>query len=365
LPVRDAGPDIIERGTITTFNSHDDEWAAFMANTRAPTAPVRRPRRRALIIVATLAVVVATIWIATQHGASASARPTAGFRCGPYLNYPDLKPGHAGATSTTFSGYRATYATSLPVTTTDPTLSGMPFPGVLTLTHGTQHWTLARPAGQRIGQLGGICVIRFKSESHPAVMVEGFSGGAHCCMVPVLYSFDATTSTYAKVLDMSAAKFTGAMKFDPNDGYVAKTVGGQVVLETGDGVFPYYFGCYACTPAPIHLEVLRGPRLVDVTGEHPQFVEANAHQLWISVVSEENGADGYYGLFGSLAAWTAEQCTIGRGASAWSQVRVLESKGVLSDQHYYQGTFMTRGSFVPTLKAFLMKNGYCRGQIPS
>jgi hypothetical protein len=340
-------------GAITTINGHDDEWAAFMANTRAPAVPVRRPRRRALIIVATLAVVVATIWTATQHGASASARPTAGFRCGPYLNYPDLKPGHAGATSTTFDGYTATYTATLPVTTSDPTLSGMPFPGLLTLTHGAQHWTLARPVGQRIGQLGGICVIRFKSESHPAVMV------------PVLYSFDATTSTYAKVLDLSAANFKSALKFDPNDGYVAKTVGGQVVLETGDGAFPYYFGCYACTPAPIHLEVLRGPRLVDVTGEHPQFVESNARQLWSSVASEENGADGYFGLFGSLAAWTAEQCTIGRGASAWSQVQVLQSKGVLSDQHYYRGTFMTKGSFVPTLKSFLLKNGYCRGQFRS
>ncbi len=336
-----------------------------MANTFEPAAPSRRPLRRALVLVATLAVVVATIWTATQHDASASASPTAGFRCGPYLNYPDLKPGHTGSTSTAFGGYTATYTATLPVTTTDPALSGMPFPGVLTLTHGAEHWALAHPDGASIGQLGGICVIRFKGESRPAVMVEGFSGGAHCCMVPVLYSFDATTSTYAKVLDMSAANFKSAMKFDPNDGYVAKTVGGQVVLETGDGVFPYYFGCYACTPAPIHLEVW-GPRgMLDVTGQHPQFVEANAHQLWSGVVSEENGADGYYGLFGSLAAWTAEECTIGRGASAWSQVQVLQSKGVLSDKHYYQGTFMTKGSFVPTLRSFLLKHGYCGGQIPS
>ena len=133
---------------------------------------------------------------------------------------------------------------------------------------------------------------------------------------------------------------------------------------SSDGVFPYYFGCYACTPAPIRLEAFHGRGLVDVTAQHPDFVEANARRLWRSVAAGENGGDGYYSMFGTLAAWTAEECTIGRGASAWSRVRGLQRRGVLSDQHYYRGTFMTKGSFVPTLKSFLFKNGYCLNQIP-
>ena len=323
----------------------------------------RRPRRR-LVLVAALTVVTATAWGASHRDASASVRPEPGFRCGPFLNYPTLKPGQTGSFSTTFDGYRATYTATRPVRSKDSYFSGMPFPGRLTVTHHSDHWTMSRPEGRHIGQLGGICVIRFAHASHPVVMVEGFSGGAHCCMVPVIYSYDRSHSTYAKVLDMSRARFTSAMKFDPNEGYVARTVGGAVVLETGDGVFPYYFGCYACTPAPVHLEALRGHALVDVTAPHPAFVGADARQLWRSVVSEENGAHRYYGLFGSLAAWTAEECTIGRGTSAWTRVQRLARRGVLRDQNYYRGTFATTGSFVPTLRAFLLRNGYCRGQLP-
>jgi len=98
-----------------------------------------------------------------------------------------------------------------------------------------------------------MCVIAFQREQDPGVMVEGFTGGAHCCEVPVIYLFDHGDNRYVKVLDMSPNHYQDPHAFDDNEGFIPTVVGRHVLLQTGDDQFAYAFvvtparNCHSCS----------------------------------------------------------------------------------------------------------------------
>jgi hypothetical protein len=104
-----------------------------------------------------------------------------------------------------------------------------------------------------------------------------------------------------------------------------------------------------------------GPNgLVDVTLQHRSLVAAAARSIWKSVqaATVQTGV----GPFGLLPAWVADECALGRGATAWSRIEQLQRKGELSNALYRLETY-ANGSYVDQLKAFLLRNDYCIGQI--
>jgi hypothetical protein len=92
-----------------------------------------------------------------------------------------------------------------------------------------------------VAQINVMCVIAFQRERHPGVMIEGFTGGAHCCEVPVIYLFNHAENRYVKVVDMSPNDYKDPHAFDDNGGFIPKVVGHQVLLQTGDDAFAYAF----------------------------------------------------------------------------------------------------------------------------
>jgi hypothetical protein len=212
-----------------------------------------------------------------------------------------------------------------------------------------------------------MCVIAFQPEVDPGVMIEGFTGGAHCCETPVIYLFNHTENRYVKVVDMTPIDFENPHAFDSNGGFIPKVVGHQVLLQTGDDAFDYAFSCYACGIDPIVLDSVGFGGLTDVTLQHPPQVKANAAEIWKyaeGAVKAEGAADPRTipFPFGFVAPWVADECALGHGASAWSEVEQLSREGKLSNALYYQAT-MTHHSFVPYLHSFLLRHDYCVGQI--
>lgn len=224
---------------------------------------------------------------------------------------------------------------------------GMAFKGTVTVSEPHHVWHVPAPASTKLDVIDQPCLIRFAHEGHPAVLSEGYSGGAHCCELPVLDSHSLSTR-YVKVLDLSNLNTKSPVKFDPNEGFVPKAVENQVLLETQDGAFAYRFGCYACTPMPIRLDGFNERRLVDVTSQYSTLVRAEVAKLWSEVKSaiktETVSPDG--GAFGPIAAWVADQCTLHHGQSAWASVLAFRREGKLSDAAYHLAAFTTR-SFVP------------------
>jgi hypothetical protein len=208
------------------------------------------------------------------------------------------------------------------------------------------------------------------TSSRPALLVETYSGGAHCCFDAVLYAAPTRTAPYAVALLESlteSGQSTGPheIPYDPNQGVVPRVLGNRTVLFGGDGIFPYTFGCYACTPSPLVISALRGTRVVNVSASYPLQMRHDAVLLWSDVRASLSPSSGYASLFGSLAAWTADECTLHLGGSAWREVENLAAKGYLSDARYHQAIFLPKGSYLPDLDHFLLTHGYCQGQIPA
>jgi hypothetical protein len=337
-----------------------------MVEKASPNRPISL--RYAAIAFATVVVIGAVALGITRSSGSSLTVMNAGYKCVPGPSIPQLKPGQSGSFTQSYGSFTATFRATMPATAPANGLDvGMPFNGTLTMTQGGTSWTLPRPANTNNSKINVMCVIAFQPEKYPGVMVEGFTNGAHCCEVPVIYLFDRTENRYVKVVDMSPNNDRDPHAFDDNEGFIPKVVGNQVLLTTGDGRFNYAFGCYACEVLPIVLDSVGTGGLTDVTAQHPSLVAANARATWKyvlgSVKAETAKVPRFIPLpFGFVAPWVADECVLGRGASAWSAVLRLQREGKLSDALYHEYA-TNHASFVANLHSFLLRDDYCTGQI--
>ena len=308
-------------------------------------------------------VVIAVVVLALSRSAPTPIRVLAArYNCVPTSKIPQLQmnfPG--GEISTTYGGFTAAFHASILATSAGAAFGiGMPFKGTLTMSEGGKSWVLPRPSNPRESAIDALCVIAFHREKFPSVMIEGFTGGAHCCEVPVIYSYNRAENRYVKVVDMSPNNYKDPHAFDANQGFQPLVAGGQVLLRTGDDRFDYAFDCYACSASPIVLDSVEADGLTDVTLQHPAQVTTDAASIWrgAQTTAAQNGS----GAFGLLPAWVADECALDRGAAAWSTILGLAREGKLSDALFYQET-LNHGSYVAKLHAFLLRNDYCVGQI--
>jgi hypothetical protein len=296
----------------------------------------------------------------------------ASYKCVPGALIPQLNPGQSATLTASYGGFTATFHSTMPAmaSVNGPDV-GMPFKGALELTRGGQHWNLPPAATTKDSQINAMCVIAFQREQYPGVMIEGFTGGAHCCEVPVLYRYSTTQNTYVKVLDMSAKHYRDPHAFDGDGGFIPKVVGNQVLLTTGDERFGYAFGCYACSTDPIVLDTVGARGLTDVTAKYPSLVAADASTIWTiaqkalkaeSPPSASSPFSQAYSPFGFLAPWVADECVLKNGSTAWSTILQLQREGKLSTALYDQWT-LNHDTFVADLHAFLLRSDYCTGQI--
>jgi hypothetical protein len=321
-----------------------------------------------VLVLVVVAALTFSVVVLTSHSKLSTSTTEAGSNCAPY-NFPVVKLGHHASVRVEFDGFRATFAAT--ATRQDTIVgepNGMPFTGTLTVAKGAQTWRLPAPSLTKNYQIDELCVISFAKNTGPAVLSEGFTGGAHCCELPVLYALRQSTDRFVKVLDMTPTNFKYSLAFDINGGFRPTLVGpndSRVLLRTEDDHFAYTFGCYACTPMPIVLDEFNGTKLTDVTGQYPSLIRPEASSLLKQATTlakgEHNPSFEGIGPFGALAAWVADECALDRGSEAWSKVLSFQGKGELSNKVYYADTLI-RGSYVAQLRKFLLNGDYCTGQ---
>ena len=148
-----------------------------------------------VLVVVVLAALTFSLVALTRSSKPLTVTNEAGSNCAPY-NFPVVKLGHHASVSVAFDGYRATYsATATKKDTISGGPSGMPFTGTLTVSNGARSWRLPAPSVTKNYQIDDLCVISFEKGLGPAVLTEGFTGGAHCCELPVLYSLVKSSQT--------------------------------------------------------------------------------------------------------------------------------------------------------------------------
>lgn len=175
----------------------------------------------------------------------------------------------------------------------------------------------------------------------PDVILNLYSGGAHCCSITQVYRYDPRSGTYALV-----------QRDFGDPGSRLETLDGRAVFLTADDRFAYEFAAFAFSGMPVALWRFIGGRFVDVTSSHPVLIARDAtrqYRAW-----QANRAQGT-GL-GFLAAWAADEDLLGHEPLVHSTLARALARGELrSIAGWKHGA-----AFVAELQRFLAKAGYLR-----
>ena len=185
-----------------------------------------------------------------------------------------------------------------------------------------------------------LCIAHFGGANpQTAVLVGTSTGGIHCCTV--LDTYPVVSSGF---LSSPLQKNFG----NPQAGITE--IGGHAVIITANNAFDYEFACYACSGAPVVTDELRGGKLVVTTDEHLDLVASDAGYWW-GLFERSQAGQG----LGVLAAWTADECTLGQGSMAFTILDQLETAGTLNNPNSgYPGG----SAYISQLRRFLSSQGY-------
>jgi hypothetical protein len=198
------------------------------------------------------------------------------------------------------------------------------------------------PIGAGPTKTSPLAVVDLEGNGEPAVVLELSTGGAHCCTIVQVFSFDPGTMTY------------GPLERDFGDpGAVITDLAGDrhLEFESADDRFAYEFAPYAYSGLPLRVWSFLEGRFIDVTKQFPTAIEADAKPQFRSFLA--NRRQGY-GL-GLIAAWAADEELLGHQALIRATLaREVRHGRLRSHEHYAP----SGRAFVIKLMRFLAHNGY-------
>lgn len=187
-------------------------------------------------------------------------------------------------------------------------------------------------------------VVDLEGTGDPDVVLDLYSGGAHCCTVEQVFSFDPATGTYAK---------TEQVFGDPAAKIVDLGHDGHFEFLTADDSFAYKFTDFAASGLPIEILTFAGGHFTDVTRSYPKLVAKDA-ALWLRAFKAQ-ARQHYPDSLGVIAAWAADEDLLGHTKLV---KRYLHQQAVAGHLNAPFGAGGTR--FVAKLQRFLRRRGYLR-----
>ena len=168
----------------------------------------------------------------------------------------------------------------------------------------------------------------------PEVLLDLYTGGAHCCTYSLIYRYDAAKKQYSYI------------RHDwGNVGYRLEDFDKDTIPEfnSRDDRFAYAFGSYAGSGFPLQIWQYRQGEMLQVTRQYPKLIYSNAYFWWQLFV--KNAQDTVEYGRGPLAAYLADKYLLGQGQDGWKRV-----------QQVYRGS--DRQQYFTELRSFLQKTGY-------
>lgn len=182
-------------------------------------------------------------------------------------------------------------------------------------------------------------------DGEPEVLVDLFSGGAHCC---------STTLIWFRRGDGWGRKVAGW----GNAGYRLADLDGDGVPElvSADDAFSYAFTAFAYSWSPPFIQRFRAGLLRDATRSFPRRVRADMARIRASLPAVRRSDGDPRGL---VAGYAADLCLLGRRADVARYLRHARAKGDLRARPAGDATWPSDGRFAPALRRFLARHGYC------
>ena len=155
--------------------------------------------------------------------------------------------------------------------------------------------------GPAVGRRPSVQVVDLEHTGEPDVVLDLYSGGAHCCTVVTVFSFDARHD--------DATSETERTFGDPDARIVDLAHDGRFEFLTADDSFAYRFTDYAASGLPIEILTFAGGHFTDVTRSYPKLIAKDA-AFWLKAFKRMAG-DHYSDSVGVIAAWAADQYLLG------------------------------------------------------
>ena len=194
------------------------------------------------------------------------------------------------------------------------------------------------PAGH--GNRDSVIADDLDADGEPEVIVDLYTGGAHCCFVSRFYRWDGTTY-------VPADRNFG----DPS--YRIEDLDGDGVKEliTADYRFGYAFTAFAFSLMPLRIYDLRAGTWELVTTRFPARIRKDAKTAWKTFTKIGRQEEPR----GAIAAWTADQLMLGNRKAATRTLYRLAGQGRLPGDGFPP---KSQRKFVRQLLRFLARRGY-------
>ncbi|HEX4010817.1 MAG TPA: hypothetical protein VHX62_12445 [Solirubrobacteraceae bacterium] len=193
----------------------------------------------------------------------------------------------------------------------------------------------------------GVRLVNLEGDGQSDVVLELFTGGAHCCTIAQVFTYDPGTMTYAK----SQHDFG-----DP--GYRLSSLAHNGVNEfvTADDWFAYEFTDFAASGLPIQILRFSTGHFLDITRTYPALVAKDA-TVWLNAFNSM-AKQHYSDSVGVIAAWAADEDLLGNSQTVATfltqQAQAGHLNSALNPKEKGQ-------KFITALDNFLRKHGYLTG----
>jgi hypothetical protein len=181
----------------------------------------------------------------------------------------------------------------------------------------------------------------------PEVLVDLYTGGAHCCLFTQIYSYKADTNSYRR---------TKGAWFDY--GYELFDSGAfpdYELFRASDYRFAAAFTAYAASGSPPRVLQFKAGKFVNVTRKFRSLIKQNLKQQ-LELYKQYRGDDDLGDVRGWLAAYAADKYLLGQGDTAFDLINAAYRRGELNGVPGAGGP--TGKKYISALRKFLTKTGY-------
>lgn len=190
------------------------------------------------------------------------------------------------------------------------------------------------------GDDGPLAVADLEHNGQSSVLLGIGTGGAHCCSIVQVFTWDPGTMTY------------GVSEHDFGDpGARLAELNFEPVLESADDRFAYRFAPFAFSAMPLQVWRFAAGRFVNVTSAYPRQIGADAARIFKGFPAARREGEGN----GLIAAWAADEYELGHGRLVRRVLAREAAAGHLRSRERYGPS---GGAFVKALLRFLKRTGY-------
>jgi hypothetical protein len=178
----------------------------------------------------------------------------------------------------------------------------------------------------------------------PSVVLDLYSGGAHCCFIEQVYSLGANSMNVRK----SEYNFG-----NPGVRLMKLRSGGEGFLSANNA-FAYEFTDFAASGMPIEIFDVSHNAFHNVTTDYPSLIRKDAEQ-WIRAFRAQAGTH-YQDTVGVIAAWAADEDMLGHTTAV---AKFLVTQAGLGHLNSALSPIEASGQkYVVALQKFLRNHGY-------